>query len=168
MAKTKAAPPEAAPPKAARPKPRLPYRVSNSDIHGRGVFATRKIRKGTTIIEYRGERTTWEIASARPDSDPKDSRHTFIFELDNGLVIDGGRRGNAARWINHSCAPNCQSFEDDDGRVYIEAVRKIKAGDELTYDYRLSYDGRITRKVREEYACLCGSKRCRGTLLLEE
>jgi hypothetical protein len=50
-------------------------------------------------------------------------------------VIDRGRRGNAARWINHSCAPNCSSFEDDDGRVFIEARRAIAAGEELTYDY---------------------------------
>ena len=153
---------------AAAKRPKRLYRVRNSHIHGRGVFAATTIAKGTTIIEYRGERTTWEIASERPDSDPDDPAHTFIFELDDGRVIDAGVRGNAARWINHSCAPNCKSCEDDDGRVYIEAKRTIARGEELTYDYRLSYDGRITRKVREEYACRCGSKRCRGTLLLIE
>ena len=152
-------------PAAAHPK-KL-YRVRNSLIHGRGVFAATAITKGRRIIEYRGERTTWEVASERPDSDPDDPSHTFIFELDDGRVIDAAVRGNAARWINHSCAPNCVSHEDDDGRVYIEAKRAIAAGEELTYDYRLSYDGRITRKVREEYACRCGSKRCRGTLLLD-
>jgi SET domain-containing protein len=152
---------------AARHTKRL-YRVRNSHIHGRGVFAAAAIAKGTRIIEYRGERTTWEIASERPDSDPEDPAHTFIFELDDGRVIDAAVRGNAARWINHSCAPNCKSCEDDDGRIYIEAKRAIAPGEELTYDYRLSYDGRITRKVREEYACRCGSKRCRGTLLLVE
>jgi SET domain-containing protein len=149
-----------------RKAPRL-YRVSTSAIHGRGVFAARTIRKGALIVEYRGQRTTWEIASARPDSDPLNAQHTFIFETSDGKVIDGGRRGNAARWINHSCAPNCRSFEDDEGRVFIEARRAIPAGDELTYDYRLSLDARITRKVREEYACRCGASRCRGTLLLE-
>ena len=82
-------------------------------------------------------------------------------------MIDAGRRGNAARWINHSCAPNCSSFEDDDGRVYIEARRAIAAGEELTYDYRLSIEGRITRRIRESYACRCGARRCRGSLLLE-
>ena len=82
-------------------------------------------------------------------------------------MIDADVRGNAARWINHSCAPNCQSFEYDDGRVFIEARRTIRAGEELTYDYRLSLDGRITRKIREEYACHCGARRCRGSLLLE-
>ena len=143
------------------------YRVRTSTIHGRGVFAASKIAKGTCIIEYRGERTTWEIAQERPDSDPDNPAHTFIFELSDGMVIDAGVHGNAARWINHSCAPNCKSYEDDDGRVYIEARRAIAPGEELTYDYRLSYDGRITRKIREEYACRCGAKRCRGTLLLE-
>ena len=143
------------------------YRVRTSTIHGRGVFAAAIIAKGTRIIEYRGERTTWEIAQERPDSDPENPSHTFIFELDDGRVIDAGVRGNAARWINHSCAPNCKSYEDDDGRVFIEARRAIVPGEELTYDYRLSYDGRITRKIRAEYACRCGSKRCRGTLLLE-
>jgi SET domain-containing protein len=149
------------------PKQPKPYRVRTSAIHGRGVFAARTIRKGTVILEYRGTRTTWEAVSERPDSDPSNPQHTFIFETSDGLVIDGGRRGNAARWINHSCTPNCRSFEDDAGRVFIEARRKIPEGDELTYDYRLSLDGRITRKLRAEYACRCGSKRCRGSLLLE-
>jgi SET domain-containing protein len=143
------------------------YFVRTSAIHGRGVFAARTIRKGTLIVEYRGQRTTWEVVNERPDSDPDNPHHTFIFETSDGTVIDGGRRGNAARWMNHSCAPNCKSFEDDDGRVFIEALRTIQAGDELTYDYRLSYDGRITRKIREAYACRCGAPRCRGSLLLE-
>ena len=148
-------------------KPSKPYLVRTSAIHGRGVFAARTIRKGTVILEYRGEKTTWEIANERPDSDPENPQHTFIFETSDGGVIDAGRRGNAARWINHSCTPNCRSFEDDDGRVYIEARRTIAKGDELTYDYRLSFEGRITRKLRADYACRCGSKRCRGSLLLE-
>jgi len=154
-------------PSIAIPRPKKSYRVRNSAIHGRGVFATTAIAKGTRIIEYRGERTTWKIVCERPASDPDDPAHTFIFELSDGRVIDAGVRGSAARWINHSCAPNCKSCEDDDGRVYIEARRTIAAGEELTYDYRLSLDGRITRKIREEYACRCGAKRCRGSLLLE-
>ena len=91
-----------------------------------------------------------------------------MFELADGKVIDAGRRGNAARWINHSCDPNCETYEDDDGRVYIEARRKISAGEELTYDYLLSWDGRVTRKIREAFACRCGTRRCKGSMLREE
>lgn len=148
----------------AKPASR-PYVVRNSGIHGRGVFATRTIRKGTTIIEYRGERTTWEDASTRPDSDPDNPHHTFIFELNDGNVIDAGVRGNAARWINHSCAPNCDTYEDDDGRVFIEARRTIRVGEELTYDYQLSYDGRVGPRIRAAYVCRCGAARCRGSML---
>jgi uncharacterized protein len=142
-----------------------PYVVRNSGIHGRGVFATRTIRKGTTILEYRGERTTWEIARSRPDSDPDNPHHTFIFELDDGEVIDAYVRGNAARWVNHSCSPNCATYEDDRGRVYIEARRTIRLGEELTYDYQLSYDGRVGPRVLAAYACHCGAPRCRGSML---
>jgi SET domain-containing protein len=143
-----------------------PYAVRNSGIHGRGVFATRMIRRGMTIIEYRGERTTWKIARSRPDSDPDNPHHTFIFELSDGSVIDADVGGNAARWINHSCDPNCDTYEDDAGRVFIEARRTIRRGEELTYDYQLSYDGRIGPRVLAEYECRCGAARCRGSMLL--
>jgi len=149
------------------PKPSRPYRVRNSPIHGRGVFATRKIRKGTQIIEYRGDRTTWEVALERPPSDPDNPHHTFFFETSDGTVIDANVRGNAARWINHSCDANCESLEYDDGRVYIEARRTIRAGEEITYDYRLSLDGRIGKRTRAAYACHCGTPRCRGVLLVD-
>lgn len=140
------------------------YRVRRSRIHGRGVFAARTIRKGTRIVEYKGDVTTWAIARKRPDSDPDNPHHTFIFERDDGKVIDAGRGGNAARWINHSCDPNCETCEED-GRVFIEAVRTIRAGEELTYDYQLTVDGRLGRKSREAYACRCGAPRCRGTMI---
>jgi uncharacterized protein len=146
-------------------KTRPSYVVRDSGIHGRGVFARRTIRKGSTIVEYRGERTTWSIASRRPDSDPDNPHHTFIFELADGRVIDAGVRGNAARWINHSCAPKCDTFEDERGRVFIEARRTIRKGEELTYDYQLTYDGRVGKKVRAAYTCLCGAPRCRGSML---
>lgn len=147
-------------------KPSLPYVVRNSKIHGRGVFATRTIRKGSRVIEYRGERTTWDDALDRPASDPNDPHHTFFFETSDGMVIDANVRGNAARWINHSCDGNCQSFEYDDGRVFIEARRTIHRGDEITYDYRLTLDGPLTKRARAAYACHCGAAKCRGVLLL--
>src|SRR5690606_26357558 len=85
-----------------------------------------------------------------------------------GRVIDASVRGNAARWINHSCAPNCESQEDDDGRVFIEAKRPIAKGEELTYDYRLTIDGRLTKAEREWFTCRCGAARCRGTMLAKK
>ena len=145
-----------------------PYAVRNSLIHGRGVFATKKIRKGKTIIEYKGKRTSWDEAMSRPDSDPDDPSHTFLFEIDDGRVIDARVRGNAARWLNHSCAPNCVTREDEDGYVFIEARRKIREGDELTYDYRLSVEGRLTKKERAQYTCRCGAAKCRGSLLYKQ
>jgi uncharacterized protein len=142
-----------------------PYVVRNSPIHGRGVFATRTIRKGTAIVEYRGRRISMEAADDLPDSDPKNPFHTFLFELNDGRVIDAGRGGNAARWINHSCQPNCEPFEDDHCRVYITARRTIRAGEELAYDYKLNVPGRRTARLLANYACRCGSARCRGTMI---
>jgi SET domain-containing protein len=129
------------------------------------VFAIDAIARGERIIEYKGQRCSWDAAMERPDSDPDDPAHTFLFELEDGRVIDARVRGNAARWINHSCAPNCITFEDDNGRVFIEARRAIKPGEELSYDYRLIVDGRMSKKERESYACRCGKRSCRGTLL---
>lgn len=149
---------------AAKP-PQKPYIVRNSPIHGRGVFARRTIRKGSSIIEYRGERISMKEADRRPDSDPDNPYHTFLFELSDGRVIDAAVRGNAARWINHSCTPNCEPVEDDEGRVFIEAKRKIRAGEELGYDYKLSVRGHISKKMHAAYACRCGTERCRGTML---
>ena len=122
--------------------------------------------KARKVIEYRGDRTTWDIALDRPASDPDNPHHTFFFETSDGTVIDANVRGNAARWINHSCDANCESFEYDDGRVFIEARRTIRAGDEITYDYRLSLDGRISKRTRADYACHCGAAKCRGLLLV--
>lgn len=141
------------------------YSVRNSGIHGRGVFATENIGKGTVIVEYKGRRASWDEAMDRPDSDPDDSAHTFLFELDDGQVIDARVRGNAARWINHSCDPNCTTFEDNDGRVFIEAKRRIRPGEELSYDYRLQIEGRLSKRERAQYTCRCGTGKCRGSLL---
>lgn len=145
--------------------PRKLYVVRNSAIHGRGVFASTRIPKGDTVIEYKGQRTSWDDAMERPDSDPDDPSHTFLFELDDGRVIDARVRGNAARWINHSCAPNCETYEDENGRVFIQARKKIEEGVELTYDYKLSVDGKLTKEERARFECRCGTAKCRGSLL---
>jgi len=148
-------------------KKRPQYVVRASSIHGRGVFAARTIRKGAKVIEYRGERVSRQEADRRPPSDPEDPAHTFLFALSDGTVIDASVRGNAARWINHCCAPNCETIEYDDGRVFIHARRTIRAGEEITYDYRLAVDGRVSERMRKTYACHCAARRCRGTLLIE-
>ena len=149
----------------AKSTPKRPYAVHHSPIHGRGVFATRTIRKGDDIIEYRGRRITADEADNLPDSDPDNPFHTFLFELNDGRVIDAGVRGNAARWINHSCQPNCVPYENDEGRVFIEAKRSIRAGEELSYDYKLNVPGRRTKRMLANYACRCGSPRCRGSMI---
>jgi SET domain-containing protein len=139
--------------------------VKSSGIHGRGVYAARKIAKGERIVEYKGERISWREADRRPPSDPNDEHHTFFFSLEDGKrVIDAKVGGNAARWINHSCAPNCET-EEEEGRVYIQALRDIKRGEELFYDYGLITDDRITPTLKKQYQCLCGAKDCRGTML---
>ena len=151
----------------AKPKQKLSWVVRSSGIHGRGTFATELIRKGARIIEYRGARSTMEVACERPATDPGNPYHTFIFEISDGTVIDASIAGNAARWINHSCDPNCEAIEQDD-RVFIHATRTIYPGEELAYDYRLSLAGRISQRLRNAFACACGADICRGTMLLLE
>jgi len=139
--------------------------VRKSGVHGKGVFALQPIAAGTRIIEYKGEVIGWPEALRRHPHDPDDPNHTFYFSLDDGShVIDAKVSGNAARWINHACAPNCRA-EEAEGRVFIKALRKLKTGEELFYDYGLVIDERYTAKLKKEYACRCGSSRCRGTLL---
>lgn len=138
--------------------------VRNSKIHGKGVFATRKIPAGTRIIEYKGERIDWKEANRREEAKPADCFHTFFFSLDDGRIIDGGVRGSDARWINHACEPNCEAQEED-GRVFIYALRDIRRGEELNYDYGLILDQRHTPALKRAYACRCGAPGCRGTML---
>lgn len=136
--------------------------VRGSEIHGKGVFAARAIAKGERIIEYKGKVITEEEADDRYGDD--DTNHTFLFLLDNDMVIDAYRGGNSARWINHSCNPNCEPVEEDD-RLYIHAIRNIKAGDELSYEYNLVIEERYTPTIKRLYACRCGTSKCHGTFL---
>jgi hypothetical protein len=135
-----------------------------STVHGNGVFAVRDIAEGETLIEYKGEVISWKEALRRHPHDPAQPNHTFYFHIDDGRVIDGNVDGNAARWINHSCDPNCEADEAD-GRVYIKALRNIAAGEELNYDYGLIIDEPYTPKLLSEFPCWCGAENCRGTLL---
>lgn len=148
---------------AARPSGRR-IQVRRSGVHGKGVFALVDIPRGTRIIEYVGEIISWDEAQRRHPHDPEDPNHTFYFHIDEDRVIDALHGGNASRWINHSCAPNCVADEQD-GRIFIRARRAIRAGEELNYDYGLVIDEPLTDELKAEFACRCGSRKCRGTLL---
>jgi uncharacterized protein len=138
--------------------------VRRSGVHGKGVYALRPIAAGEVIIEYVGEVITWPEALSRHPHNPADPNHTFYFHIDEQRVIDANVGGNAARWINHACDPNCEADEVD-GRVFIKSRRRLKAGEELFYDYGLMIDERYTPKLKKAYECRCGSPRCRGTML---
>ena len=147
-------------------KPSKPYAVRKSAIHGKGVVATRAIRKGRVLMEYTGERITWEEAEVRYPVDPI-PYHTFLFETGDGSnCLDAARKRTIAKWVNHSCKPNCEAEEDDDERVFIKARRNIDKGEELTYDYNLTSEGRMKKSEQQRrYPCWCGAKKCRGTML---
>jgi SET domain-containing protein len=148
---------------AKRSRPPL-FEVRHSDIHGYGVFAARRIRRGTTVIEYLGDRVSHAQADSRyEDKDPNDN-HTFLFTVDAKTVIDAGVNGNEARYINHGCDPNCESTAINK-RIFIEAIRTIRPGEELSYDYQIQRDSDDAPNVDEIYACRCGAKNCRGSML---
>lgn len=148
--------------KAQRPL----FIVRDSRIHGKGVFAAKKIPAGTLIIEYEGERISAREAAKRHNR-KGNSNHTFFFSLHNGRVIDGESQGNDARWINHTCAPNCEAIEEN-GQVFIYALRDIRRGEELGYDYKLFIEERYTPTLKRAYACRCGAADCRQTMLVSK
>jgi SET domain-containing protein len=139
-------------------------RVRRSRVHGRGVFALRRIRKGTRVIEYLGDRLSHRQADRRYEHKDISDNHTFLFIVDRSVVIDGGVNGNDARYINHSCDPNCESLIDD-RRVFIEAIRTIQPGEELTYDYQIGRDRNDPPNIDDIFACQCGAGKCRGSML---
>jgi len=141
-----------------------PILVRDSNVHGRGVFATRRIEKGERIIEYLGERVSHDEADRRYESKEENDSHTFLFIVDSKTVIDAGTAGNDARFFNHSCDPNCESVVEK-RRVFIEALRAIESGEEMTYDYQIYRDHDDPENIDEVFACRCGFANCRGTML---
>ena len=139
-------------------------KVRRSKVHGLGVFALRAIAKRTRVIEYLGDRISHREADRRYDDHDENDNHTFLFSVDRGLVIDAGVNGNEARFINHSCDPNCESVIEN-RRVFIDAVRTIQPGEELSYDYQIGRERGDPPNVDEIYGCRCGSAKCRGTML---
>lgn len=150
-------------------RPRI--KVRRSPIHGNGVFANRDIPAGTEIIRYRGRLLTHDEADHRYGGNV-DEGHTYLFTLNEHYVIDGNDNGNSARWINHSCEPNCRAVTVEDAherperdRIVIEALRDIAEGEELSFDYGIVLDVPHTAARKRVWACRCGSPRCTGTLL---
>jgi uncharacterized protein len=141
-----------------------PFEIRGSAIQGRGGFATRRIAKGERIAEYVGERISWKEADRRYDDEGMKRHHTFLFSVTSRTVIDAAVDGNDSRFINHSCDPNCEAVEDK-GRIFIEAIKNIPKGAELTYDYAFERDDSTAEEDEKLYACRCGSRNCRGTIL---
>jgi hypothetical protein len=151
------------------PKKKIVARLS--PIHGNGVFADELIRKGERVVRYKGKVRSHKQVD-RLYGEKQENGHTFLFTLNDDYVIDANEDGNVARWINHSCAPNCEAVleENDDGKpkkdkVFIEAIRDIQPGEELTYNYGIVLAEPHTAKLKKLWACKCGAKKCTGTML---
>ena len=142
------------------------YVVRTSHIHGRGVFAARRIRKGTRIVEYTGERIDNDEADRRYDETGMKRHHTFLFTLDRDTVIDGAisRGGGDASYINHSCEPNCEAVITRK-RIFIHALHTIEPGTELAYDYQYERTGENDEELEKFYLCRCGAPSCRGSIM---
>jgi uncharacterized protein len=140
------------------------FEVRSSPVHGLGAFALRRISRGTRIIEYTGERITHEEADARYDDEAMAQHYTCLMTVNRKWVIDAAVGGNEARFINHSCDPNCHLVISR-GRVFIHALADIEPGDELFYDYSYEREEDDDESAVARYPCRCGAKECRGTLL---
>jgi len=142
----------------------LPFAIRRSGIQGYGAFATRPIGAGVRLIEYAGERLTPAEAEARYPDVAGDRHHTYLFAIDDDVVVDAAVNGNAARFLNHSCAPNCDAVIED-GRIWLETLHDIEVGEELVYDYAYTLKERHTPAAKRRYPCHCGAVTCRGTIL---
>ncbi len=142
------------------------WKVNKSIIHGHGIIATRNIKKGTRIIEYIGEKVTRSEGNRRSEKRIKkylNSNKTgsvYIFELNRKFDIDGSPSYNKARYINHSCKPNCEVDIIKD-QIWISAIKNIKKGEELSYDYGYEFD----KDDYKDHICKCGSKICIGFII---
>lgn len=143
---------------SAQPATCLPksIEVRDSPIHGRGIFAKTGIPAGTRLLEYVGEKISKSESLRRCEAN-----NECIFEIDDQFDLDGNVDWNPARLINHSCSPNCEA-EWEGGRIYIQTIRDIHAGEELSFNY--GYDLVDYR----EHPCRCGAADCVGFIVAEE
>jgi SET domain-containing protein len=145
----------------------FPFEIRPSAKQGLGAFATEPISAGTRLIEYTGERLSPKEADDRyPDSDDE-RHHTYLFAIDDEIVIDAAVDGNEARFINHSCDPNCDAVIEDQ-RIWIESIRDILVGEELAYDYAYVLEERHTPSAKRRFPCNCDAANCRGTILAKK
>lgn len=144
-----------------------PFVVRPSPMQGSGAFATHRIPAGTRLVEYAGQRLTPTQAEARYPDAPGQRHHTFLFAIDDEVVIDAAVDGNDARWINHSCAPNCDAMIEEQ-RIWIETIRDVLPGEELAYDYAFVLPVRHTPAMKQRFPCRCGAPTCRGTMLAKK
>jgi uncharacterized protein len=133
-------------------------------MQGLGAFATEVIPAGTRLVEYAGQRITPAEADARYPDVAGERHHTYLFAIDDEWVIDAAFDGNDARWINHSCDPNCDAVVED-GKIWIDTIREVQPGEELAYDYAYVLPERHTPAAKRRYPCQCGAATCRGTIL---
>ena len=138
--------------------------LRRSSIHGRGAFARVDIPKGTRVIEYVGEKIGNREADRRYDDAAMRRHHTFLFILNDRTCVDAAFDGNESRFLNHSCAPNCEAVIAR-GHIWLEARKAIRAGTELVYDYQFEDDPEYTEDDLRFYACTCGASNCRGTIV---
>ena len=138
--------------------------LRRSKIHGRGVVARVDIPKGTRLIEYAGERIGNAEADRRYEDERMRRHHTFLFILNSRTCVDAAVGGNIARYINHSCDPNCVAWIEGQ-HIWIDALRDIPAGEELGYEYEYDFLPEYTVEDLEFYGCDCGSHKCRGTMV---
>ena len=135
------------------------YKIKKSKIDNRGLYAAKNIKKDAKIIEYKGKIITVKETETNPKFD--NDKAIYLFNLNKKYDLDGDFKYNTARLINHSCNPNCEV----DGRglkLWIFALRDIKKGEELSYDYGFGYD-----KDYKDYICKCGAKNCCGYIVRE-
>jgi uncharacterized protein len=141
-----------------------PFVLRRSGIQGTGAFATRLIRRGQRIIEYTGVHIDNDEADRRYDDEKMKRHHTFLFIVDDKEIIDGADGGNDSAYINHSCDPNAEAVIEGK-RIFIYALRTIRPGEEIAYDYQYERTEDHTEEDEKFYKCLCGSPKCRGSIL---
>ena len=144
----------------------LAFVIRSSKIQGKGAFATRRIKKGDRIIEYLGECIDADESDIRYPDGEMGRHHTFLFSIGDGSrVLDAGPLEWPAKYVNHSCDPNCEALEEEDGRVFVHALKTIEKNQELLYDYAYERTPEHNEEDEVLYKCLCGSPKCRGSIL---